>query len=252
MKATVIMLIFLTLTQFTVKMYKFGKPTFNGVDNWIEVHQYDLGDEYQRLVGDTLYDYYISSDDLRDYYEFDSLELGITFLPADIIINNRGNFIDYAVDSISKWRRKTTYSNAFVKGVVFHELTHVWINQILREMDYLGYYISPEYRNFKIYSSRERNFGAEFIEEGICEYIPNKSEDILYADKPEFIPGSLSDIDGSYRIKYQYSEYLVGRYLNQFTNLKEGIMILFSNQPPTKLEMLSPELYFRRLNMNIK
>ena len=244
---TLILIFLLTLfPQKEIKYYKHNRPTSKGVDNWIELHQWELGEEYQRLVKDTLYDYFIWGEDLTDYVDFDSTMLGMSFLPSEAIVHNKANFIDYAVDSISKFRRKTTTSNAFVKGTVFHELSHVYVNQILREMQYLKIPISTGYRSFRIYSSRERNFGASFIEEGICEYIPNKLGEILLTKNP-YKPVSLSDIDESYRIKYVYSEYFVRDFLDQFSVPKEGIIILFSNPPPTKEEILHPEKYFQRL-----
>jgi len=248
MKTFLLIFLMLLIPQKEFKYYKLNKPTSKGIEKWIDVHQYELGDEYQLLVKDTLYDYFIWADDLTDYVGFDSTMLGMSFLPSEAIVHNKANFIDYAVDSLSKFKRNNTISNAFVKGTVFHELTHVYINQILREMEYLKIYIPTGYRNFRMYSSRERNFGAEFIEEGVCEYMTSKSGDLLYHDKPKFIPGSLSDIDESYRIKYVYSEYFVRDFLNQFTVPKEGIMILLSNPPPTKEEILNPEIYFNRLN----
>ena len=219
-----------------------GKPTSKGIEQYILTQEHAFAQEFMFFVQDTLYDYFISTDDLSDYVPYDSLRLGMTFLPADAIITTEEKFIDYALDSLSRFRRKTIRSSAFVKGTVMHELTHVWINQILREMDWKDMYISPEYRNFRIFSSRDIVYGAQFIEEGICEYVANKMGEILPVPAR---PPEEDDNPHTYKIKYRWAQEFVGHYLDTCSSLKEGIQNIFSQRPPLGKEIDDPEKFWQ-------
>jgi hypothetical protein len=172
---------------------------------------------------------------------YETFELGIYYFPGDIIISNENKYIDYAVDSLSFIKRNLTISNKFVKGCVFHELTHIWFQQILSEMKHE---VSPEHRNFRIYSTPDRDYGADFIEEGICEYVAHKAGEIIY---PKNYAPDLENEWNTYKIKYQYAEYYVRQILDKYDNIKEGIKMILRVSPPNKEEIRNPELYYQRV-----
>ncbi|MBN1386903.1 MAG: hypothetical protein JW965_00565 [Bacteroidales bacterium] len=228
-------------TQF--RYYDRGKPTPEGIERFILQNEHRLAQEYMNFVQDTLYYYHIWADELPVYNEneYGTFELGKYYFPGDIIISNENKYIDYAVDSLSFIKRNLVISNKFVKGCVFHELTHIWIQQILSEMEHE---VSPEHRNFRIYYSLARDYGADFIEEGICEYIAHKAGEILYPKK--YAP----DLDNkwdTYEIKYQYAEYYVRQILDRYDNIKEGIKTILRTPPPSKEEIIKPEMYYQRI-----
>jgi hypothetical protein len=105
--------------------------------------------------------------------------------------------------------------------------------------------ISPEYPNLRVYLERNRGYGAEFMEEGICEYVAHMAGEILYPD--EVIP-DFSMNWNSYEIKYLYAEYYVRQILDRYENLKEGIMKILLTPPPTREEIRNPELFYKRAN----
>lgn len=221
-----------------------GEPTPKGIHAYIFVNEHAFAQEYMKFVQDTLYGYNIWVDDLSNYNEHDTLELGRYYFPSEIIITNERKYLDYAVDSLSKFKRRTTISNRFVKGCVFHELTHIWFQQIMLEMQSYNQFSSVEYNNFRIYHPRDRGYGAEFIEEGICEYIANKAGEII---NPEKVVPDLEGNWDKYEIKYQYAEYYVRQILDRYDNIKEGIKMILLTPPPTKEEIRNPELYYKRV-----
>ncbi|MBN2481833.1 MAG: hypothetical protein JXB19_08845 [Bacteroidales bacterium] len=223
------------------RFYDRGQPTAKGIERFVLVNEHQLAQEYMNFIRDTLYYYYMWVDDLSEYTEYDTLELGRYYFPGDIIITNEQKYIDYAVDSLSAFRRSFTISNQFVKGCVFHELTHIWFQQILREMDYNA---SPEHNNFRIYHPRDRDYGADFIEEGICEYVAHKAGEIIY---PKKIYPNFDNNWDLYEIKYQYAEYYVRQILDRYDNIKAGIKMILRTPPPTREEIRNPALYYQRV-----
>ena len=188
------------------RYYEHGEPTAKGIARYVYIHEHEFAREYMDFVGDSLQEYSITADDLSLYMLYDSLEFGRYYYPAEIILTDEAKYIDYAVDSLDHWQRNNLIGNKFVKGCAFHELTHIWIQQIMREMRHLGMSVSPEYANFRVYHELNRGYGAEFMEEGICEYISHKAGEILYPDivYPDFSIGW-----NSFDIKYLYAEYYV-------------------------------------------
>jgi hypothetical protein len=225
------------------RYYDRGKPTPEGIERFILENEHQLAQDYMNFVQDTLYYYHIWADEVPVYNEnaYETFELGIYYFPGDIIISNENKYIDYAVDSLSFIKRNLTISNKFVKGCVFHELTHIWFQQILSEMKHE---VSPEHRNFRIYSTPDRDYGADFIEEGICEYVAHKAGEIIY---PKNYAPDLENEWNTYKIKYQYAEYYVRQILDKYDNIKEGIKMILRVSPPNKEEIRNPELYYQRV-----
>lgn len=223
---------------------KQGKPSSYGIQKYIKENQDNLISEYEYRI-DSIYDVYVYTDNLREFE--DSEELGIFYIPDQIVISNEEKFIEYEFKNLSKLKQKTIhYSERTVKAVLFHELTHVYFNQISKIRQNNNLYVSPEYTSVNIYANAELSFGSEFVEEGICQYVTYYLNESVKPDKvvkPESIKELL---DNKVLIMYEYSVYVLQDFLEQ-KGLKQGIEILISNKPPSYSEILNTELFFNRL-----
>jgi hypothetical protein len=250
----IVIILFLFLLQQKELSYHSGKPTSKGVDEYIKTNESAFVKEYQIFVKDTLYNYYIHTQNFTEFADYDSIELGRFYIPDEIIITNETKYKDYSIDHFSKFKRKFLNENdQFVKAVVMHELTHDYFYQIILEMRMQNKYISPEYNNIILLPNNENSYGTNFIEEGVCEYVPIKMGEKLLYDNVE-IPDNISqllDNTNIFKFKYKYSSEYVKNYLDSTTikygTLKSGIQILLSNKPPTYKEIMNPNLYFNRL-----
>jgi hypothetical protein len=228
---------------------KNGRPTSEGIEQYIEDKGDSLIVEYEDFIGDTLFNVWIYAEDLTQYDIHDSLELG-RYYPHEIFINTSEKFQAYELDDLPRWKRAfTEESNKFVKATVMHELTHEYIHQIGLEMQVLDQ-ISV-HRAYQIYIWIIRTyetFGSTFIEEGICEYVTGKMGEIIPPRRP-VVPENVEElIDWKNRYKFQYK--YSAQYLKTFldtTGLKRGVKILLHNPPPAYEEILEPELFFNRL-----
>jgi hypothetical protein len=235
--------------------YKNGIPTSRGIEYYVKLNEQKIVNEYQAFVKDTLYDYYISTDNLSLYMDYDSLESGRFYIPNEIIITNELKYTDYELALVPKWKRKSLVeSNQFVKAVLIHELTHVYFFQVMDFMKIMNMEVAMEYNyGIRMYPNMELRFGSEFIEEGICEYMVQKmNESIPYQNI--YQPKTKEDIRQKYNyvdIKYKYSSWYVKEFMDltiqQYGDIKTGIMIILSNKPPTYEEILNPNLFFNRL-----
>ena len=249
MKHLILILLFLVpLSEKYPK--KFGRPTPKGVEMYTEDNWEALLVEYQKFIKDTLWlDVWIYAEDLTDYVAHDSLELG-HYWDGEVVIDMDTNFVDYELADWSNFKRKMRGpTNAFVKATIFHELTHHYINQITREMPHFdSVSVDRAYRtNIWIIRSPDL-FGSTFIEEGICEYMVGKMEEII-VPKKYYIPKTQADITNTnnrYKVVYQYSSYYLKTFLDT-TGFKKGVKILLHNEPPNYYEILDPELFFKRL-----
>ncbi|MCD4711225.1 MAG: hypothetical protein K8R52_10285, partial [Bacteroidales bacterium] len=212
---------------------KNGRPTSKGIDRYIEENGDALIMELQDFIGDTLYNTYLYTEDLSKNGDHDSLELGF-YYPNEIFITNAEVFLAYEVGELSKKERDSiNHSNLFVKAAVFHELMHHYIYQVGIEMlrtDHIE--VDRAYQSFfSIYSNRE-NPGSRFIEEGICEYVTLKMNEII-PPKQLFVPTTLADLtrqENRYNIFYKYSSHCLSGFLDT-TGLKQGMKILLHNRP---------------------
>jgi len=245
-----IILILLNLAQKqTESTYnKHGKPSTYGINIYIKDNEKNLIKEYEQRI-DTLYDVNIFTENLK---EISTDDLGEFYIPDQIAITNQEKYVAYEFSYLSKFRQKiTSYTERTVKGVVFHELTHAYVNQLIYVMKQENKTVSPEYSVFRIFPNPSTQFGAEFIEEGICEYVVfylHESNPI----KNNIIPQTISDLTDDtnrFNILYVYSVYVLQDFLNK-QGLKSGIEILLSNKPPSYEEMLKTELFFNRLKIN--
>lgn len=245
-----ILLLLMPFTSTDKYPTKYGKPTPKGVAMYIEDKWEELFYEYQRKIKDTLWlDVWISSEDLSDWTEHDSLELG-RYWNGEAIISEDTLFQAYELADLSKFRRNILgESNAFVKATVFHELTHHYIVQIGREMEFIDSVRVNRSYETSIWIIRSQDmFGSTFIEEGICEYmVTNLGENIPPKRfSPPKTSSSLVNRNNKYKYVYKYSSYYLKTFLDT-TGFKKGVKILLSNPPPMDYEILDPQLYFNRL-----
>jgi hypothetical protein len=224
---------------------KQGRPSTSGIDAYIKNNQENLIKEYEFLV-DTLYDVYMFTENLKETAEG---ELGQFYLPDYIVITNEESFIAYEFKDLSKYKQRTiSPDERTVKSVVFHELTHAYFNQTLITMKSNNLYVSPEYGNFRMFPTPASRFGAEFIEEGICEYMifylneSLQSQEIQIPTSTEQLLNKINKVD----VFYRYSVFYVEKILRQY-GVKKGIEILIGNKPPTYEEILKPKLFYDRL-----
>ena len=129
---TLILILFLLLPQ-QEDLYKRGRPTSKGVDNYVERNEYQFVKDYQNFVKDTLFfEPFISTDDLTDYYSYAEGDMGYYERPDNIIISNEPRYIDYEVRRLSQFERnRYLEATQFVRAVVMHELTHCYFYQII-------------------------------------------------------------------------------------------------------------------------
>jgi hypothetical protein len=238
---------------------KQGKPSTWGINKYVKENQQSLIKELQSVIKDTLFlDVEIKSQDLSEYTDYDSLDLGYHISYTDgsdeIIIDNRERYFAYDINDLSRYKKinLTTY-NAFVKTIIIHELMHTYFLQIVIQCKFYGLNVYKEYdyrqmMNIKIYPNIEEYDGAIFIEEGVCQYIIEEMK-LQIPNKP-FTPKTIDDFhnkNNEFNIKYSYSVQFLKNFLDS-NGLKDGISILITNKPPTYEEILKPELYFKRLN----
>jgi hypothetical protein len=234
---------------------KDGTPTKYGINSYIKENQNKIILEFQEFVQDTLYDVYISTDDLKRYMGDDALGICLsTPSSSEIIITNEEKYIGYEVELIPYKIRKTIIeSNNLVKGTLIHELGHFYFNQVIREMSYLDtlHTISPGYTS-RFLVIPKKSFGAKFIEEGICEYISlHLGEEIAEDGRFYFMKSTeyIISKENTFRVFYQYAPQYLDSFIDSF-GVKKAIQILVINPPPSIEEILYPDNFFSRIIIN--
>ena len=239
--------------------YENNIPSTIGIDNYIKLNENKLLIEYEKYLKDTMFiNVEITTEDLSKRNDYDLLEYGRTEIYSNhscvVIINNIIKFADYSINTLNiKGKKKYFHDNdKFINTVVFHELTHVYIQQeilLLKSMNKLNNF----YNIIQIYPNTEMKFGEEFIQEGICEYMVNNKKEVV-VNNNIFIPATKEDLllnTNVYLVKYQYASIYLKEFLDlttkQYGKIKYGIDILLENNPPTYEEILNPNLYFNRL-----
>lgn len=206
--------------------------------------------EYQNIVGDTLYEVNIYTGNFNSIGDFDTASLGIFYPPNEIIITNEEKFKAYELSDLSNYERNNLISaNNFVKGTIFHELTHYYFMQVIREMQMHEQYVSPEYNNFSIVPRLNYDIGARFIEEGICEYMSIKSQQFIF-NKKYYVPKTTDEIflkDKRQKVFYEYSVAYVRPFINYY-GVKKAIQLFVSTKPPTPEQILHPGSFYKQFS----
>lgn len=236
-------------TQQKYPLTKKGIPSKQGIEMYIRDNETKFIAEFQDLVNDTIYDVYLIVDDVSKYVDDDGT-LGYCIpggsTASEIVITNQEKFLAYEVSMLSKYQRRTIVeANNFVKGVAFHEMTHNYFNQVIREMRMYEMHVANEYNNFSIIPRNA--FGSTFIEEGVAEYVNLKiGEEIVLQDyTPETIE-EITDPNNKENIIYRYSPQYLKSFIDYY-GIKKAIQILVSNSPPSIEEILYPGRFYTRL-----
>jgi hypothetical protein len=253
-----ILFILLLIPQQEIKYpYKNGKPTSRGIDYYIQVNKYKILDEFQKFINDTIFlNVGISTDNLSNYMDYDSLDLGYHFTYSDgsdeIIIDNQEKYVAYDINELSKFKKlNLSIRNAFVKTALIHEFGHTYFLQVILQAhaDSLQVYKEYDRRNgIRMYPNPEEEYGSEFISEGVSQYIVQGMKQQI--QNKQFIPKTIQDLtdrNNRYNVKYSYSIEFLKKFLDVI-GLKYGIRILVTNKPPTYQEILNPKLFYNRLS----
>lgn len=245
MKALALILL-LSLSVSGISQEFRGKPTTEGINTYIKTYEYQFIDDYQNYVGDTLNDVYIETDNLSTYYNHLGLELGYFYYPNEIIITNEELFLEYRLENLSKFQ-KNQYreTNQFVYAVVMHELTHFYFYQLIAEARSMGMKVDAAYLSgLRMFPHSE--YGAEFIEEGLCEYIPVLMGEIIPYEKYTPSRKEIVDCKYDYSIKYRYSSQYVSTVVDSL-GFKAAVFLLIRNQPPSQGEICDRDKFINRL-----
>jgi hypothetical protein len=249
----IITILLLLLSQNNYE-YKNSIPTKDGIANYVNENKDNIVQEFELFVGQKFFDYNIVVDDLSEYHDYDSLEAGRYYQDFDIIISNELKYLDYELSFMPKYKQKQYgNNNKFVKAVIIHELSHLYFNEVKLEMQEKGMLVHNDYHNMSFIPKNLRiKSNADFIEEGICEYIVCKMKQSICDNnyKPKNIE-EIKNVDNQYLIKYIYSRIYLTEFLNT-VGLKQGLLIILSNEPPNNTEILYPELYFGRIGFRNK
>jgi hypothetical protein len=251
-------LIFLILPLFcsqTTQKYpltKKGIPSKQGIELYVRDNENRFISDFQKLVHDTVYDVYLSVDNVSRYTGEDGT-LGYCIpggsTASEIMITNEEKFLAYEVSMLSKYQRRTIIeANNFVKGVIFHEMTHNYFSQVIKEMRMNGMKIANDYNDFTMIP--RKIFGEKFIEEGVAEYVNVKiGEEIVRQDyTPETIE-EITDPQNKENILYRYSAQYLKPFIDYY-GIKKAIQILVSNPPPSIDEIFYPAKFYSRLIIN--
>ena len=230
-------------------LYKWGIPTSRGIDKYVEANWFVFIQDYQNHISDTLfYEPFISTDDLSRYFGYKGGDLGYFEYPDNIIVTNEPRYIDYELNRLSRFQ-KNQYreTNQFVRAVVMHELTHCYFYQNVMQVrngDSLHIDFRPGLRIVP-----QDNYGADFLEDGFCEYVCADMDEMIPYDQKHFlIKNDLSTANRySYEVKYRYAMQFITPVIQQH-GLRHAIRTVVSHAAPNQEEILNPELYYHRLN----
>lgn len=246
--------------------YSNGKPTTLGIDLYINSNYRQQGflEEYQLLLKDTLYnDIFFRTANFRKEQgkKYDKGLLAYNVITAnscEIVINNIENYrrIEYNPKDSLKYND----GDYFLKAVVFHEISHYYIYQLMIEMQKIRNIPVDQYymQAMTMFPNVELQYGAKFIEEGICEYIVQQYN-LSRKFQNIYVPKTQKDFmekELGYDIQYKYASKFVEDFLDMFIALddrpKIGLMILLNNRPPSYDEILNPESYYCRLKLGLQ
>ena len=234
---------------------KHGKPTTTGINYYVQVNKYNIKKEVENYIKDSItLNVEISTDDLSEYTSYDSLDLAYHFTYPDggdeIILDNRERYVAYDINDLSNFKKfNLTKYNAFVKTALVHELIHTYFLQTIIKAKSNGLNINREYdykmsTQLKMYPNPEESYGATFIEEGICQFVVEQMKLEIPYRLPT--PKTIKDIINKNEMKYTYSVDYLKDFINQI-GLKQAIILIITNKPPTYEELLEPNLFFNRL-----
>lgn len=256
MRLTVILLlVILPLISIDAQdIYKQGRPSSKGVDDYIKRNELQLITDYQNHINDTLlFEPYITTDDLTEYNTYTNGEAGYYEPPDYIIVNNNSPYIDYDLRNLSRFKKNQyNETNQFVRAVVMHELTHCYVYQIMKLIQYSDTItLHRDYSiGLRMIPMPMNNYYAEFIEEGICEYVAYDMGEMIAYDKKVVLIKDDLEIGNrdNYNIKYRYSLQFV-KPIIETLGLKQAILVILSHAAPREEELINPVLFYERIGI---
>jgi len=216
--------------------------------------------DYQNFVGDTIYnDIFFETLDFRKQKidKPNTLAFNIIYNSSscEIIVNNEER---YAGLDFRDVKNKNNYdeNSYFVYATVMHEISHYYFQQVVNEMRIENIEVNQYYRyTLRIYPNPELQYGAKFIEEGICEYLKYKWGLAPLITK-DYKPQNKYEIHNQgekYPILYAWSSEFVREFMDCQIKLygrpRNALMILLHNEPPSYEEILDPQKFYKRLSI---
>jgi len=241
-----------------------GKPTSLGIDLYVEHNQDYFLSTFKKYVKDSLYsDIWFTT---RNFKKTTPKEQYDPFVLAynesygngscEIVIDNQERYQGFDYKEI---KNPDSYNqfDYFVKQVVLHEIMHDYFNQCILELkmnDTIGNIVNTYYTtNLYTFPNIELQFGAKFIEEGICEYFIQANKECPQLVE-YYVPQTVNDLKNKFNrndILYDYRSMYLKDFMDyqimKFGKIKYPIMILLKNKPPTYQEILNPQLFYNRL-----
>ena len=225
--------------------YNNGIPTKLGIDTYVNssVNQKRFIKEYQKLVKDSLYNdiFFVTKTppkkEKNPVLAYNTLSLTYD---CEITVNDLENYRAFEYDTLKAYAY--SQDDYFLKATIFHEMTHYYFMQCVLEMQKVLNKNVNQYYTYGIsmIPNEEYQYGASFIEEGVCEYVIQKWKlcpELLQYHTP-INKFDFRDKELNYDIKYMYASNYLKKFLNSKKTLKEGLLIILSYDPPNFTEIL--------------
>lgn len=245
--------------------YRDGRPTSYGIDKYVKNNQKMFIREFKQLVRDSIYnDVFFETRNFKKttdpkLYDPQVLAYNESYgnYSSEIVVNNEEKFSGYEYKN-NKNKKYYTQNDYFVKPTVFHEIMHYYFNQCMLEAklyDTTNTTVVNRYYSQTIFiiPNVELQFGAKFIEEGLCEYLIQSNGEVPPLVQ-YYIPKTREDLTNRelrYDILYDYASQYVKDFCDfqilKFGKIKYPVFIILKNQPPNYEEILNPQKYFGRL-----
>lgn len=223
-------------------------PKTEEIQNYVIENEQNVINEYSEFVKDSIGEFYFYPDNLENYVDTHPAELGVyRHMSRQATINNQEKYLALEKKYFKKIEISAS-TNAFVKGVMIHELSHNYFNELIIRLLEKKVPVNRYYKPQFGLTIPKSTYGSEFIQEGFCEYIAYKMGEIIISGNIPSIK-SIEELESkkeSYEIKYVYSVYFLKDFFDRY-GIRQGHRILVTNPPPTDEEILNPELFFQRL-----
>jgi hypothetical protein len=254
MKTILLILLLIIFPQKQKLEYNNGVPTVLGIDTYVNSskNQRNFIKEYQKLAKDSLYNdiFFVTKAPPKTQKNpplaYNTLSLNYD---CEITVNNQARYAAFEYDTLHK--DDYNQDQYFLKATIFHEITHYYFMQCVIELEKINHVEVNKYYTYGVnmIPNQEYQYGASFIEEGVCEYVIQKWKlcpELLNYRVPRF-KEDFEDKKLDYDIKYMYASNYLKKFLDMQGTLKVGIQTLLLNNPPNYKEIMNPNLYFNRL-----
>lgn len=236
-----------------VYQYLNNIPTRYGIQHYIDLNQNHIIKTVENFIGDSIFSYNIKAENLSEYVNSDSIEAGRFYPDNEIVITNELKYYDYELNFVPKWRQKEfNYNTKFVKGVLIHELIHLYIYQFINVCSDNNLPVNSEYNYFNMFPFK-KHYASEFIEEGICEYVVMKLKEGIFSNyELDCLGGNAVNVrnfiqnQNTFDTKYLYSRSFVKKIF-ETNSFRTALLVIVTCEPPSYDELLCPDRYYNRL-----